>query len=214
MRIDVIADTVCPWCYIGKRRLERALARHDITDIELRWRPFQLNPGIAAGGRDRRSYLEEKFGGAERVSRMYGDIARTGAAERIDFRFDRIARTPNTVNAHRVILYAGRQGNQGAMVEALFRAYFSEGQDIGQIAVLADIAASVGIPRADALGYILSGDDTPSVLEEDLRARNLGVTGVPCFIIERKYAISGAQSPEVLTQVFELAKMDRLQAAR
>lgn len=208
LRVDVIADIVCPWCYIGKRRLERALAEYPADEVELTWRPYQLNPRIARGGLDRRKYLAEKFGGAERAEQIYREIYDAGLIEGITFNFEEIERTPNTVNAHRLIYFAHRDGRQEEMVEALYRAYFNEGQDIGQVAVLADIAATVGYPRAELLGYIIGGEDTGYVLEEDERARNLGVSGVPCFIVDRRYAVSGAQSPEVFRQIFDLVRFE------
>lgn len=208
MKVDIIVDTVCPWCYVGKVRFERALALRPQQDIEIGWRPFQLNPHMAAEGKDRRIYISEKFGGPERARRQYSAIIEAGRRDGVDFRFDRIRRTPNTVNSHRLVLAAGRAGRQTDMVEALFRAYFTDGRDIGDISALADIAGETGLDRETTLAYLESDEDRDHVVAEDELARSLGVNGVPCYIVDRKYAVSGAQSPEVFLQVFDLARQD------
>ncbi|MGE3934559.1 MAG: DsbA family oxidoreductase, partial [Rhodospirillaceae bacterium] len=141
MRIDVIVDTICPWCYIGKRRLDRALQARPHIAVEIGWRPFQLNPDMPPEGRDRRLYLAQKFGGLDRARQRNAAIAEAGAAEHIDFRFNRIDRTPNTINSHRLLLLAGRHGVQTEALDAVFRGYFTDGLDIGDIDVLADLAA-------------------------------------------------------------------------
>ena len=208
MRVDIIVDTICPWCYIGKARFERALAQRPAHVVDIGWRPFQLNPGMPAEGRDRDAYLAEKFGDSERAQKKYRSIEQASRRDAIDFRFDIIERTPNTVDSHRLILAAGRQGCQAEMVDALFRAYFTEGQDIGDIAVLAEIADRTGMDGAETFAYLARDDDRAQVIAEDEMARRLGVNGVPCYIVDRKYAISGAQSPEVFVQVFDLAQQD------
>jgi predicted DsbA family dithiol-disulfide isomerase len=211
MRIDVVADTTCPWCFIGKRRLERALASRPQHNVEIAWRPYFLNPDVPAEGADRASYVARRLGGRERAARLFASVAEVGAGEKIDFRFDRIARVPNTLHSHRLIHYADDTGRQGAVVEALFRGHFLEGRDIGDLDVLADIADAAGLARADALAYLRSGIDAEAIVAGDEKARALGVTGVPCFIIERRYAVSGAQLPEVFHQVFELVNQEALQ---
>lgn len=213
MIVDVIVDTVCPWCYVGKARFEKALAMRPGHAIEIGWRPFQLNPNIPSEGKDRRAYLAEKFGGVDRARQRYAVIGDAGRDEGIDFRFDRIERTPNTVDSHRLIAYAGRDERQDAMLDALFQAYFTDGRDIGEIEVLAEIAAENGLDGDAARAYLGSDDDRAMVIAEDERARGLGVNGVPCYIVDRKYAISGAQSPEVFLQVFDLARHDEQQIA-
>jgi predicted DsbA family dithiol-disulfide isomerase len=213
MRIDVIVDTICPWCYIGKRRLDRALQARPAIAVEIGWRPFQLNPDMPPEGRDRRLYLAQKFGGLDRARQRNAAIAEAGAGEDIDFRFNRIERTPNTLNSHRLLLLAGRHGRQTAALDALFRGYFTDGLDIGDIEMLADLAASIGIDRRSAYRYLDSDEDVEHVLAEDEMARSIGIGGVPCFIIDRRYAISGAQSPEVFHQVFDLAEQDRTEIA-
>ncbi len=206
MFVDVIVDTVCPWCYIGKVRFEKALAMRPDQVVEIGWRPFLLNPNIAREGKDRRTYLSEKFGGIDRAEQRYAVIGDAGREIGIDFRFDRIERTPNTVDSHRLIAYAGRDGRQDAMVDALFLAYFTDGRDIGEIEVLAEIAAENGLDGDAARAYLGGDEDRAMVIAEDERARGLGVNGVPCYIVDRKYAVSGAQSPEVFLQIFDLAR--------
>jgi len=213
MKIDVVADTVCPWCYIGKRRLERALAARPQPEVEIVWRPYFLNPDMPSEGVDRAEYIARKFGGRERANRIYATVAEAGASEDIPFRFDLIQRSPSTVNSHRLIHFAGMTERQDEVVEAVYRAYFLEGRDIGDSEVLADLAAEEGIPRTEALRYLRSGADRELVVGGDERARSLGVNGVPCFIIERKYAVSGAQLPEVFHQVFDLVNQEQPRAA-
>ncbi len=206
MIVDVIVDTVCPWCYVGKARFEKALAMRPDQVVEIGWRPFQLNPAMPREGKDRTAYLSEKFGGGDGARRRYTVIADAGRQEGIDFRFDRIERTPNTVDSHRLIAYARRDGRQHAIVGALFRAYFTNGRDIGEIQVLAEIAAENGLDGDAARAYLGSDEDRSMVVDEDEMARRLGVSGVPCYIVDRKYAVSGAQSPEVFLQIFDLAR--------
>ncbi len=204
MRIDIVSDAVCPWCYIGKRRLERALTLAPQPDLEIGWRPFQLNPDMPAEGMDRKEYLRAKFG--DNAGRNYDRIAEIGREVGIPFAFDHIRRTPNTVLAHRLVRYALRAERQDAMVETLFRAYFTEGQDIGDRATLVGLAEAVGLPAAAVEEYLTSAEDEETIRAEDTFARQIGISGVPCFIIDRQYAISGAQPPEAFLEVFELAK--------
>ncbi len=211
MRIDVVADTACPWCYIGKRRLERALASRPQRDVEIVWRPYFLNPDVPAEGAEREAYVARRLGGRERAARLFASVAEVGAGEDIDFRFDRIGRTPNTLQSHRLVHFADAMGCQGAVVEALYRAYFLAGRDIGDMEVLTDIAAETGIAPAETRAYLRSGADTETIVAADEKVRTLGVTGVPCFIIDRRYAVSGAQLPEVFHQVFDLANQEALQ---
>ena len=207
MRIDIVSDTICPWCFIGKRRLERALAdEHGAAAIEIGWRPFQLNPDMPDEGMERGAYLAAKFGGAERAQRIYAPIVEAGAGEGIGFAFEKIVRTPNTLLSHKLIRHAGEAGRQDAVVEALFRAYFTEGRDIGDAGVLADIAAEVGLPREEAHAYLASETDRHAVVAEDMLARKLGIQGVPCFIIDRRVMVSGAQTPDILRQAFDHAR--------
>ena len=204
--IDIISDVVCPWCFIGKRRLERALAARRDLHVEAVWRPFQLNPDMPPEGMDRQSYLVAKFGSAEGAGRIYASIAEAGAGEGIAFAFDRIQRTPNTISAHRLIRFAGENGRQDEVVELLFRRYFEEGVDIGDDERLIETTVEAGLDPDSVRAHLASSRDVEAVQLEDLQARRLGVTGVPCFIIDRRYAISGAQAPEVFLRVFETAE--------
>ncbi len=207
MRIDIISDTICPWCFIGKRRFERALSgRPGLGALEIIWRPFQLNPDMPAQGMERRAYLDAKFGSPERAGRQQGVIDQTGREQGINFRFDLIRRTPNTIHSHRLIRFSAARGRQDAVVEALFRAYLTEGRDIGDVKVLGAIAAEAGLDRKAAIGYLESDEDRRLISEEDQRVRGLGVNGVPCFVVDGKYAVSGAQPPEVFHQIFDLAR--------
>ncbi len=213
MMVDVIVDTVCPWCYVGKARFEKALAMRPDQVVEIGWRPFQLNPNIPREGKERRAYLSEKFGGVDRARQRYSVIEDAGRQEGIDFQFDRIEHTPNTIDSHRLIAFARRDGLQDAMVDALFRAYFTSGRNIGEIEVLADIAAEAGLDGAAARAYLTSDEDRATIIAEDEMARSLGVNGVPCYIVDRKYAVSGAQSPEVFLQIFDLARHEEQRIA-
>ncbi len=202
MIIDIVSDAICPWCYIGKRRLEKALLLAPQDDLKIGWRPFQLNPEMPREGMDRKDYLRAKFGDASGGKR-YDAIIETGKAEGIDFQFDRIKRTPNTILAHRLIRFAARNDRQDALVEALFVAYFTDGKDIGDPEILASVAASVGV---DAAQYLAGSEDDETIRQEDAFARQIGIQGVPCFIIDRQYAVSGAQPAEAFLEIFELAK--------
>jgi predicted DsbA family dithiol-disulfide isomerase len=213
MKIDIISDTICPWCFIGKRRLEKALAARPQPDVKISWRPFQLNPEMPREGMDRQSYLAAKFGGADRASRQYGRIEEAGASEGIAFRFDGIRRTPNTVDSHRLVQFAGEHGRQDAVVEGLFRAYFIEGRDVGDVATMVEIAEAAGLPAAETEAFLKGDGRRDDVLAADQEVRMLGVTGVPCFIIEGKYAVSGAQSPEVFFQIFDLVREEQAENA-
>jgi predicted DsbA family dithiol-disulfide isomerase len=208
MKIDIIVDTICPWCYVGKKRFEKALSIRPQPDIEVGWRAFQLNPRMPDDGMDRREYVAEKFGGMERANTIYGSLIQAGLEEGIEFDFSNIDRTPNTVNSHRLVRYAAGYGVQTPVISAIFDAYFMDGKDIGRPDILADIAELAGLERAPTLEFLESDTDAATIVAEDELARRLGVNGVPCFIVDRKYAVSGAQSPEVLVQVFDLANQD------
>lgn len=201
--IDIVSDTVCPWCFIGKRRLEKALAQvAPGTDVRIAWRPFQLNPDMPDEGVDRKEYLETKFGGEAGAKQVYDAINDAGASEDIAFNFRGIPRTPNTVNSHRLIERSGHEGKQDTVVEALFKAYFLDGRDIGDIDELAKIAGEAGMDEAATRAYLESDDDVQRVRDEDAMARRMGIQGVPCFILNRKYAVSGAQDPDVFLRAF------------
>lgn len=173
--------------------------------VKVHWRPFQLNPHMPKDGMDRQHYLNAKFGGEARASQVYAMIGETGLSEGIEFRFDRILRTPNTLDTHRLVHLAAAGGRQEAVVEALFRAYFLEGIDIGEIETLVDIGVGCGLDAEAVAGYLGSDDDVSEIMAEDLRARRMGIDGVPCFIIDGRYAIAGAQEPEAFYPLFDLA---------
>ncbi|MGE5475714.1 MAG: DsbA family oxidoreductase [Bacteroidales bacterium] len=206
MKIEYIFDTVCPWCYVGKRRFERALALRPGTRAVIHWRPFLLNPDIPPEGIDRRAYLERKFGGPARVQRVHSAVATAGESEGIEFAFDHIARTPNTMNSHRMIRFASGLGREAETVEALYRSYFCDGRDIGQLSELVDIGVSVGLPANRLEAYLKSDADIAAVLNDNARAHRLGVNGVPCLVLDGQYAVAGAQEPDVLLRLIDIAR--------
>jgi len=210
MQIDVVSDTVCPWCFIGKRRLGRALAMRPDVPVEVLWRPYQLDPTIPREGVDRRAYLKAKFGDSPRTAAMGDAIRNEGAGEGIDFAFDRIAKSPNTLDSHRLIRWAGGAGVQDAMVERLFKAYFVEGRDIGDAAVLTELAGEAGMDTALVADLLAKGADLASVEREAGMASQMGISGVPTFIFDSKFMISGAREPEILARIIDKA----LQAAQ
>lgn len=204
MRIDIFSDTVCPWCYIGKRQLEKALAQSGIGNAAIHWHAFQLNPDMPAEGRDRKTYLAEKFGpDAER--RIHERLQGAGHAAGIEFHFERIERSPNTLDSHRLIRLAAVRGKQDAAVELLFRSYFINGEDIGNREVLAAIAHELEL-NEDMQRWFESGAETEVVREEDRSARQLGISGVPFFIFEQRYAVSGAQPVDVFVRALHTAR--------
>ncbi len=208
MRIDIYSDTICPWCFIGKRRLERALEERPQDGLEITWRTFQLNPDMPAEGMERRRYLELKFGGPAGARQIYDNIERTGAEEQIPFAFGAIGRTPNTLESHRLVRYAGTRGRQDEVVQALFDAYFLRGEDIGDREVLVAAAEAGGLDPDETRAYLESGEDREAVAAEDAEARRIGIQGVPTYIVNGKYVLSGAHPPEVLFQLFDLARED------
>jgi predicted DsbA family dithiol-disulfide isomerase len=209
-QIDVISDVVCPWCFIGKRNLERALEtwqeKHPDETPVVRWHPFQLNPQLPAGGVPRKQYLENKFGGPERAKEIYARVSAAGKRAGIDFAFDNIQVQPNTIDAHRLIHYAGEQDKQDAMAEVIFRRYFVEGVDLSDKETLADIAQQAGMDRDEAAAYLAGDADRALIEEQDRRARAIGVEGVPFFIFNQRLALSGAQPPEVIVEAMEKAR--------
>ncbi|MBO6784233.1 MAG: DsbA family oxidoreductase [Alphaproteobacteria bacterium] len=205
LTIDIYSDTVCPWCFIGKRRLERAISNRGDLVVQINWRAFQLNPDMPTEGMTRAAYLSGKFGSSERASHVYSTIARAGHTERIAFNFDMIERMPNTVDSHRLIRFAERFGRQDAIVEILFRAFFFDGEDIGEHATLVRLAAIAGLDARQAGEFLSGPEEHDAVLSEDLRARRMGIGAVPCFVINGAYALSGAQEPEAFYPLFDLA---------
>jgi len=213
MRIDVVSDTICPWCFIGKRRLERALALRPSLVPEIAWRPFQLNPDMPPEGMDRETYVRLKFGGAERARAVYEPVRAAGESEGIAFAFERIRKTPNTLASHRLIRWAGTAGAQEAVVELLFRRYFIDGADLSEHETLVAVAREAGMDHEIVAELLAKGSDIDLVTGEDRSVRSMGVTGVPFFVFDGKYAVPGAQDPEVLVQVMDLAEREREKAA-
>ena len=206
--IDVVSDVMCPWCYIGKRRLEAAAAAHPDIALDVKWRPFQLDATIPETGMDRRIYLERKFGGPEAIERVYAPVRAAGEAEAIPFAFDKIRRSPNTFNAHRLIRWAGLEGLQDEMVERLFRLYFLEGGDLTDLAVLANAASEAGMDKA-VVERLLAGEaDRAEVRAEIESAQRMGITGVPTFIVAGRYAVVGAQPAEVLSGAIDKVRAE------
>jgi predicted DsbA family dithiol-disulfide isomerase len=201
-RIDIVSDAVCPWCYIGKRQLERALAQLEQEGLHfsVHWNPFQLNPDMPKEGRDRAAYRAQKFGDPERVRQM--DERVTGAAANVGlgFRLDLIRRTPNTLDAHRLIWLAGREGVQDPVMEAVFIAYFTQGRDIGDRDVLADCAALGGMDRAAVADFLGGEVAANEMLAADRAAREAGVNGVPSFFLDGYGLYSGAMPAETMAE--------------
>ena len=213
MRIDVVSDVICPWCFIGKRRLARALEQRSEVAAEIVWHPFQLNPDMPPEGMARERYIAAKFGGGQHADRIYRNVTEVGAAVGIPFHFERIKVTPNTRDAHRLIRHAGEAGSAEPVVEALFQAYFIEGRNIGDRATLAEVAGEAGLD-SDAAARLLEGNEgAEQVLADDMSARRIGINAVPCFIFERKYVVSGAQEPEFFYPLFDLLKSEVAGAA-
>ena len=204
LTIDVISDVVCPWCFIGKRRLEAALRelRAERPDVvpTIRWLPYFLNPDTPEEGEPYRPFLERKFGGPEKLAQLWAQIAAAGRTAGIEFAFERIEVRANTLRAHRLIHRAQRDGDAGALVERLFAAQFLQGENLGEAAVLARLAAECGEDEAAALAYLQSGEDAEAVRDEAARAQRLGISGVPFFILAGRYGVAGAQPPEVLLE--------------
>jgi predicted DsbA family dithiol-disulfide isomerase len=192
--IDVVSDVICPWCFLGKRRLDKALSLIPEVKVEVTFRPFFLDASIPLEGMSRHKYMTDKFG-AERLKTIHDPLIAAGKEDGVPFHFDKITRTPNTLDAHRLIRWAAGVGKQAKMVEALFIAYWSAGKDVGDHAVLNEISDSVGLDVSINLATDL---DKGAILEECIKAQRLGITGVPTFIINHKHAISGAQSAEML----------------
>lgn len=194
--IDVVSDVICPWCFLGKRRLDAALALVDM-DVFIRWRPYMLDPTIPPEGVGRKDYLLAKFG-PERLATIHDPLIEAGKELGVPYHFDLITRTPNTLDAHRLIRWSHTVERQNEMVERLFMAYWSEGKDVGDRDVLAQCAGEAGINAAQIRELLDSEQDVAETRAEIAHATNIGVTGVPTFVLAQSYALVGAQSPEVL----------------
>ena len=203
--IDVISDVVCPWCFLGKRRLDAALRQFPTQSIEVRWRPFQLDPSIPDGGFDRSGYLTRKFGSIDRLAEVQGRLTDIGKDVNIHFKFSEIQRAPNTIKAHRLIRWAYRFGRQDEIVESIFISYFENGLDIGDPLVLASLADLSGFNREEIYDRLVSDEDRESVAQEAHKATEIGVQGVPFFIFGGKLSVSGAEPVETLAHAIREA---------
>lgn len=203
VKLDILSDPICPWCYIGKTHLDKALAEAGDHPFVIEWHPFQLNPDMPREGMDRRAYLEGKFGGKEGAVRAYAPVVEHAEKAGLTINFEAMQRTPNTLDAHRLIHWAGIEGKQTQVVDALFKAYFVDAKDIGDHAVLAEIAQEAGM-EADVAARLLEGDsDVQEIRDRDAHSRKMGVTSVPTFIVASQHAVPGAQPPELWKQVIE-----------
>jgi len=203
VKLDIISDPICPWCYIGKANLDRALAEIPDHPFVIEFHPFQLNPDMPASGMDRRAYLEAKFGGKEGAARAYAPVVEHAEKAGLTINFDKMARTPNTLDAHRLIHWAGIEGRQYAAVSALFDAYFVDGRDIGDHEVLSDIADSLDMDASVVMKLLASEADREDIRRRDAHSREMGVNSVPTFIVAGKHAVPGAQPPDLWQKVIE-----------
>ncbi|WP_171204854.1 DsbA family oxidoreductase [Ruegeria sp. HKCCA0235A] len=201
VKLDILSDPICPWCYIGKTQLDKALANVPDHPFVIEWHPFQLNPDMPDAGMDRREYLERKFGGKDGAVRAYAPVVEHAEKAGLNINFEAMKRTPNTLDAHRLIHWAGIEGKQNAVVDALFDAYFVQGRDIGDHEVLADIADSAGMDAAVVMKLLKSDADREDIRSRDAHSRQMGVSSVPTFIVANQHAVPGAQPPEMWEKV-------------
>jgi predicted DsbA family dithiol-disulfide isomerase len=195
--IDIVSDVICPWCFLGKRRLDKAIAMVPEAQVNVRWRPFFLDPTIPADGMDRRQYMVNKFG-EERLKTIHDPLIKAGLEDDVPYQFERITRTPNTLNAHRVIRWAAEAGRQTDVVEALFLAYWRDGRDIGDVNELVEIASANGLKKTRVAADLASDKDRLEVFSEVQQAQSMGIQGVPTFVFAQKFGVSGAQSATLL----------------
>lgn len=203
--IDILFDPICPWCFIGKRRLDEAIRQRPDINVKRRWRPFLLNPAMPNEGLDRTAYLVRKFGSEERVRRVYGAIEEAGLSVEIDFAFDRIKQTPNTVDAHRVVRFSSQSQKADITAEMLFNRYFIDGDDIGDHDVLLNIAEQLGLDIIALARYLESEQDVYLIYDENARAHRMGINGVPSYLFNENMVISGAQEPPVFARMLDAA---------
>jgi len=203
MRLDILSDPICPWCFIGKKRLEDAMRLRPNHPFEIQWHPFQLNPDMPPEGMDRRAYLETKFGGKRGAISVYSEIEKHALEAGLTLDFGAIERTPNTLNAHRLIHWSGFEGKQYDTVDALFQAYFIEGRDIGDAETLADIADNLEMDAAAIAKMLGTDTDLAGIMERDAEARKMGVNSVPTFIVAGQHAVPGAQSADLWVNVID-----------
>ena len=203
IRLDIFSDPVCPWCYLGKANLDRALQAHPEHPFAIEWHPFQLNPDMPAEGMDKREYLLARFGDADKLAQMHQRFRDIAAQNGVKMDPDTPQRIPNTLNAHRLIHWAGLEGRQTLLVTALMRAYWIEGRDIGDLDVLANVASQAGIDRAAVARLLASDADLAAIQKREAHARKRGVNAVPTFLIADKHVVSGAQPPEMWGRAIE-----------
>jgi predicted DsbA family dithiol-disulfide isomerase len=203
VKLDIMSDPICPWCYIGKTNLDRALQQRPDHPFLITWHPFQLNPDMPKGGMDRRDYLETKFGGKDGAVKAYAPVVENAEKAGLKINFEGIEKTPNTLDAHRLIHWAGIEEHQTEVVDALFQTYFVEGRDIGDHDVLADIADTCGMDASVVLRLLATDEDHREIVDRDAAARGMGVTSVPTFIVAGKHAVPGAQPTELWLQVLD-----------
>ncbi|CRL11293.1 Protein-disulfide isomerase [Phaeobacter italicus] len=201
VKLDILSDPICPWCYIGKTHLDKALAEAGDHPFVIEWHPFQLNPDMPREGMDRRAYLEGKFGGKEGAVRAYAPVVEHAEKAGLTISFEAMQRTPNTLDAHRLIHWAGIEGKQNDVVDALFQAYFVDAKDIGDHEVLADIAAACGMERDVTLRLLQGDTEVSEIRDRDAHSRKMGVSSVPTYIVANQHAVPGAQPPELWKQV-------------
>ncbi len=201
VKLDIMSDPICPWCYIGKAHLDRALTAAPDHPFLIEWHPFQLNPDMPAEGMDRRAYLEGKFGGKEAAVKAYAPVVEHAEKAGLKINFEGMKRTPNTLNAHRLIHWAGIEGRQTAAVSALFKAYFVDTRDIGDVEVLADIADSIEMDASMVTRLLGTDSDMQSIRDRDAHSRSMGINSVPTFVVGGKHAVPGAQPPELWAKV-------------
>jgi predicted DsbA family dithiol-disulfide isomerase len=206
LEIDVIFDPSCPWCYIGKRQLERAISLRPNASVRRHWWPFLLNPDMPNGGVDRTRYLIRKFGSEARVSRIFRAIAHVGQSVEIKFAFERIGRAPNTLNAHRLVRFAEDVGQADGAVEALFHEHFVKGRDIGNLEVLIEIGRTLEIDERHLRRHLTSDADVATIYEQNARAHRLGINGVPAFVFAGRFVICGAQEPRTLARMIDIGR--------
>jgi predicted DsbA family dithiol-disulfide isomerase len=210
MKIDVYADVVCPWCYVGQKRHEEALRSRPDLEVERRWRPVQLRPEMPARGVPWRPFALEKFGGEANMRRAFAHVAAAGEPDGVRFDFDRVASAPNTVDAHRLILHAARRGREWPMADALFRGYFAEGRDLNDAEALTAMAADAGLDPDEARAYLAGDSGAQDVWESQQVAVGLGIGGVPFYVIDDRYAVSGGQPAEVWLRTLEAIEAERI----
>lgn len=203
VKLDIMSDPICPWCYIGKANLDRALAQRPDHPFLITWHPFQLNPDMPKSGMDRREYLETKFGGKDGAVQAYAPVVEHAEAAGLTINLDAIKTTPNTIDAHRLIHWAGIEQKQNAVVDALFQAYFVDGRDIGDSDTLADVADSAGLDASVILRLLATEEDLKDIVDRDAAARGMGVNSVPTFIVGSQHAVPGAQPTELWLKVMD-----------